>query len=48
MSLFAGGDRNSEVRGELEPVQQQLQQRLKNAFDPQGILNPGRLYSWMT
>ncbi|KZX58772.1 glycolate oxidase subunit GlcE [Halioglobus sp. HI00S01] len=45
--LFAGGDRNTEVRGELDPVQQRLQLRLKQTFDPQGIFNPGRLYSWM-
>jgi glycolate oxidase FAD binding subunit len=48
LCLFAGGDRSSEVRGALDPVQQRLQQRLKNAFDPAGIFNPGRLYSWMT
>jgi glycolate oxidase FAD binding subunit len=47
LALFAGGDRNGEVRGELDPVQQLLQCRLKQAFDPRGIFNPGRLYSWM-
>ena len=47
LSLFAGGDRSAEVRGELDPVQQRLQQRLKQSFDPAGIFNPGRLYSWM-
>jgi glycolate dehydrogenase FAD-binding subunit len=47
LSLVAGGDRSGEVRGELDPVQQQLQRRLKQAFDPRGIFNPGRLYSWM-
>jgi glycolate oxidase FAD binding subunit len=46
-SLFRGGDRNGEVRQALEPVQQGLQQRLKKAFDPHGIFNPGRLYSWL-
>jgi len=45
--LFKGGDRRSEVQHPLSPVAQQLQQRLKNAFDPKGILNPGRLYRWM-
>jgi glycolate oxidase FAD binding subunit len=44
---FKGGDRNGEVRSELGKAQQQIQQRLKLAFDPDGILNPGRLYSWM-
>ena len=43
-SLFRGGDRNLEVRPQPDPVSLRLQQRLKNAFDPQGILNPGRLY----
>ncbi|MBL4837598.1 MAG: hypothetical protein JKY34_08465, partial [Kordiimonadaceae bacterium] len=45
--LFKGGDRHGEVRQTLEPVQQQMQLRLKKAFDPSGILNPGRLYGWM-
>lgn len=47
LCLFAGGDRQAEVRGELDPVQQRLQLRLKQSMDPAGILNPGRLYSWM-
>ncbi len=47
VTLFRGGDRNAEVRHPLSQVEQQLQKRLKLAFDPQGILNPGRLYSWM-
>ncbi|MEZ5501377.1 MAG: glycolate oxidase subunit GlcE [Halioglobus sp.] len=45
--VFRGGDRHSEVRTPLGPVQQALQQRLKRAFDPDGILNPGLLYSWL-
>ena len=47
LNLFSGGDRQTEVRGKLDQVQQTLQLRLKKAFDPAGILNPGRLYSWM-
>lgn len=47
LSLFSGGNRETEVRGQLDQVQQTLQLRLKKAFDPSGILNPGRLYSWM-
>lgn len=47
LTLFRGGDRHSEVAAELDPIQKRLQQRLKNAFDPRGIFNPGRLYSWM-
>ena len=46
-TLFRGGDRHSEVRPPLDSVQRRLQQHLKHAFDPDGILNPGRLYSWL-
>ena len=44
---YQGGDRLAEVYGALSAPQQALQQRIKHAFDPHGILNPGRLYSWM-
>jgi glycolate oxidase FAD binding subunit len=47
VTLFRGGDRRSDVRAPLDPVQRTLQQRLKHTFDPDGILNPGRLYSWL-
>ena len=47
VSLFSGGDRTSEVKHRLSKLEQTLQQRLKKAFDPEGIFNPGRLYSWM-
>jgi glycolate oxidase FAD binding subunit len=47
VSLFRNGDRNSEVFHTLTRPVQELQLRLKNAFDPYGILNPGRMYSWM-
>jgi glycolate oxidase FAD binding subunit len=47
VSLFRGGDRSGEVRSPLSTVEQRLQQRLKHSFDPDGILNPGRLYSWL-
>lgn len=46
-TLFRGGDRSGEVRAPLEAVEQRLQARLKQSFDPAGILNPGRLYGWM-
>jgi glycolate oxidase FAD binding subunit len=46
-ALFSGGDRSGEVRSPLNTVEQRLQQRLKHSFDPGGILNPGRLYSWL-
>ena len=47
VTLFRGGDRHSDVRPPLNTVQRRLQQQLKNAFDPDAILNPGRLYSWL-
>ena len=45
--LFRGGDRQGEVRQTPAPTEQRLQLRLKQAFDPDRILNPGRLYSWL-
>ena len=46
-TLFRGGNRCTEVQHQLSAIQKQLHQRVKHAFDPEGILNPGRLYSWM-
>jgi len=43
-SLFRGGDRSREVFAPLGHAHMQLQQRLKQAFDPKSILNPGRMY----
>lgn len=45
--LFSGGDRRDEVRPAVNEVSRRLQKRLKQAFDPAAIFNPGRLYSWM-
>lgn len=45
--LFRGGDRSGEVRAPLHEAEQRIQQKLKRAFDPDGLLNPGRLYSWL-
>jgi glycolate oxidase FAD binding subunit len=41
---FRGGDRSLSVFHPLSPELAILHQNLKNAFDPSGILNPGRLY----
>ena len=43
-TLFRGGDRNGEVFHPLSAALDKLHQRLKKAFDPQGLFNPGRLY----
>jgi len=45
-SQFRGGDRNGKRFHPLPPALQSVHQRLKEAFDPKGILNPGRLYEW--
>lgn len=42
--LFRGGDRTGDVFHPLAPPIAILHRRLKDAFDPEGILNPGRLY----
>ncbi|MDQ7011928.1 MAG: glycolate oxidase subunit GlcE [Mariprofundaceae bacterium] len=42
--LLRGGDRSGEVFAPLPPALMQLHQRLKQGFDPAGILNPGRMY----
>ncbi|MBP0048586.1 glycolate oxidase subunit GlcE [Marinobacterium sp. AK62] len=47
VSLYRGGDRQQEVMHALPPALQQLQLRLKEAFDPDHLFNPGRVYSWM-
>jgi glycolate oxidase FAD binding subunit len=47
VSLFRGGNSDQEVFQTLPQALQQIQQRLKQSFDPRGVLNPGRLYSWM-
>ena len=43
-SLFRGGNRSDEVFHPLQPQLLSLHQRLKQTFDPAGILNPGRMY----
>jgi len=44
-TLFRGGDRHSEVFHPLPPGLLALHREMKRAFDPKGILNPGRLYA---
>jgi glycolate oxidase FAD binding subunit len=43
-TLFRGGNRSSGVFQPLAPALMKLHRNLKRAFDPQGILNPGRVY----
>jgi glycolate oxidase FAD binding subunit len=44
-TLFRAPDRSGEVFQPLSAPLMALHRRLKDAFDPAGILNPGRLYS---
>ena len=47
VSLYRGGDRSSEVmHPQTKPVQT-LQQRIKHSIDPNGLLNPGRVFGWL-
>lgn len=46
-SLFRGGNREGEVFHPQPSVLQKIQQDLKASFDPEAVLNPGRLYSWL-
>ena len=43
-ALFRGGDREVEVSHPLPDPLMKLHRNLKQAFDPRGIFNPGRLY----
>ena len=42
---FRGGDREGDVFHPLPEPLMQLHRRVKSAFDPHGLLNPGRLYA---
>jgi glycolate oxidase FAD binding subunit len=46
-TIFGGGERSGEVRAPLSAAQRNLHLRLKQSFDPDRILNPGRMYSWL-
>ena len=43
-TLFRGGDRSVGVFQPLAPAVAVIHRRLKQAFDPAGIFNPGRMY----
>ncbi len=43
-TLFRGGDRTDAVFHPPAPAVLKLHERIKAAFDPAGILNPGRMY----
>ena len=43
-TLFRGGDKSAGAFHPLKPGILKIHKRLKSAFDPAGILNPGRMY----
>ncbi|MGZ5156574.1 MAG: glycolate oxidase subunit GlcE [Caldimonas sp.] len=43
-TLFLGRDKSAGAFAPLAPPLRQIHERLKRSFDPNGILNPGRLY----
>lgn len=43
-TVFRGGDRHGEVFHPLPEAMMAFHRRLKKAFDPYGIFNPGRMY----
>jgi len=45
-TLFRGGDKAVGVFQPLAPATLKIHRRLKSAFDPAGILNPGRMYDF--
>lgn len=45
--VFRGGDPEKEVFHAQSDPAKVILQRLKAAFDPDGLFNPGRLYSWL-
>lgn len=47
VQLYEGGDRCGDISFEDQTTLKKIHQNVKTAFDPQGIFNPGRLYSWL-
>jgi len=45
-TLFRGGDKSAGVFQPLAPAILKVHRRLNSAFDPAGILNPGRMYDF--
>lgn len=45
-TLFRGGDKAAGVFHPLKPALMKIHRRLKQAFDPGGVLNPGRMYDF--
>ena len=45
-TLFRHGDKSVGVFHPLQPALMKIHRRLKQAFDPLGILNPGRMYDF--
>ena len=43
VTLFRGGDKSTGVFQPLQPALAKIHRNLKTAFDPAGILNPGRM-----
>ena len=44
-TLFKGGDKSVGVFHPLQPAVERIHRNLKNAFDPAGIFNPGRMFN---
>jgi glycolate oxidase FAD binding subunit len=44
-TLFKGGDKSVGVFHPLQPAVERIHRNLKNAFDPAGIFNPGRMFT---
>lgn len=47
VTLYKGGNRRGEVFHTMPDPMRELQRRVKKSFDPKGLFNPGRLYSWL-